>query len=103
MAWIMMFLAIGCFLVPFLTKSFALGVFCMLLALVFVLISTVLLLSARVSAAARKGDILSPEELRVLRQQADRKRESAAKPDANSGTASGAASSSNGRAPPTAS
>ena len=103
MAWIMMFLAIACFLVPFLTKSFALGVFCMLLALVFVLISTMLLLSARVSAAARKGNILSPEELRELRQHAERKRESAAMTGANAGTASSAASGGDGRAPPSAS
>jgi hypothetical protein len=79
MAWILLLLAIGCFLVTFVTKSFAFGVLCMLLALVLVIAGTMLLLSARIGDTTRKPAILSPEELRALREQAQAQRDSAAK------------------------
>ena len=70
MPWILFLLAFGCFAALCLTKSFALGVLCMLLALVFVVAATLQLLSARIGNATRHVNILSPEELRVLREQA---------------------------------
>lgn len=80
MAWILYLLAVGCFVVMCLTKSFALGVFCMGLALVFIVIATMLLLSARVEDVSRNFVVLSPEELRSLRDQADARRQNAVKP-----------------------
>jgi len=74
MAWFLMLLAVGCLLVPFVTKSFALGVLCLLLSLVFLVAGTMMLLSARITSATRKVEILSAEELRVLREQAQAKR-----------------------------
>ena len=69
MAWILLLLAIACFLVPFFTTSFALGVACMLVALVLVVTAMLLLLAARVGGATRNVRALSAEELRVLREQ----------------------------------
>lgn len=71
MAWFLMLLAIGCFLVLFVTKSFALGVLCLVLSLVFLVAATMMLLSARITSATRRIDVLSTEELRVLRDQAE--------------------------------
>jgi len=73
MAWFLMLLAVGCFLVVFVTKSFALGILCLLLALVLLVAATMMLLSARVAGATRKVDILSADELRILREQAQAK------------------------------
>ena len=65
-----------------LTKSFALGVFCMVLALVFIVIATMLLLSAKVENVSRNFNVLSPEELRALRDQAEARRQNAVQPGA---------------------
>jgi hypothetical protein len=78
MAWFLMLLAVGCLLVPFVTKSFALGVLCLMLSLVFLVAGAMMLLSARITSASRKAENLSPEELRVLREQAQAKRASSA-------------------------
>jgi hypothetical protein len=94
MAWILLLLAIGCFLVTFVTKSFAVGVLCLLLALVLVMVGTMLLLSARISDTARKPTILSPEELRALREQAEARRDSAAKAGNSDSAAAGTAADS---------
>ena len=75
MPWILFLLAFGCFAVLCLTKSFALGVVCMLLALVFLVAATLQLLSARIGNATRHVNMLSPEELRVLREQAQAERQ----------------------------
>ena len=69
MAWILLLLAVACFLVPFFTTSFALGVVCMLVALALAITAMLLLLAARVGGATRNVRALSPEELRVLREQ----------------------------------
>jgi len=90
MAWILLLLAIGCFLVTFVTKSFAFGILCLLLALVLMIAGTMLLLSGRIGDTARKPTILSPEELRALREQAEARRDSAAKSSVGSSTESGA-------------
>ncbi len=91
-----MLLAVACFLVPYFTTSFALGVLCMLLALVLLVAAVMLLLSARIGDATRGTNILSVEELRVLREQAQAERQRAAGvpsdhanaiPDASSATA----------------
>ena len=83
MAWFLMLLAVGCLLVPFVTKSFALGVLCLMLSLVFLVAGAMMLLSARITSASRKAEILSPEELRVLREQAQAKRASNAETSAH--------------------
>ena len=70
MAWILLLLAVACFLVPFFTVSFALGALCLLAALVLIVVALLLLLSARVGGATRNAPILSAEELRALREQA---------------------------------
>ncbi len=93
MAWILMLLAVGCFLMLFVTKSFALGVLCLALALVLVVTATMMLLSARIGNAARNVPILSPEELRALREQAEAKRAHAASAAANPADAEGATAS----------
>jgi hypothetical protein len=103
MAWILILLAIACFGMTFLTKSVALGVLCMLLALAFVIVATMLLLSARVGSVARKAQILSPDELRGLREQAAARRENTATAGANASAGANAVSSTNERAPPTSS
>ena len=87
MAWFLMLLAVGCFLVLFVTKSFALGVLCLLLSLLFLVAATMMLLSARIASATRNVDILSAEELRVLRDEAQAKRTASAEARANHGTA----------------
>jgi hypothetical protein len=83
MPWILYLLAVGCFAVMCITKSFALGVFCMLLALVFIVIATMLLLSAKVENGSRNFNVLSPEELRALRDQADARRQNAIQAGSN--------------------
>ena len=74
MAWFLMLLAVGCFLMLFVTKSFVLGILCLVLALVVVVTATLMLLSARINNASRDLQILSTEELRALREQAEAKR-----------------------------
>lgn len=93
MAWFLMLLAVGCLLVLFVTKSFALGMLCMVLALVFLVAATMMLLSTRIASATRRVDVLSVEELRVLREQAQATR-------AASGEATGAAPSTTTPEPP---
>ncbi len=83
MAWILYLLAVGCFAVMCLTKSFALGVFCMLLALLFIVTATMLLLSAKVENVSRNFNVLSPEELRALRGQTEARRQNATQADAD--------------------
>jgi len=88
MAWILFLLvAIGCFAVACLTKTFALGVACMLLALVCLIASTILFLSARVGTATRNTQIMSSEELRALRAEADARHDRAASSNTQGGGA----------------
>jgi hypothetical protein len=92
MAWILLLLAVACFLVPYFTTSFALGALCLALSLVLVIVALVMLLAARIGDASRDLDILSTEELRALREQAQAARQRAADPaahvdDASSGHA----------------
>ena len=100
MAWFLMLLAVGCLLVLFVTKSFALGILCMVLALVFLVAATMMLLSARVTSATRKVDVLSAEELRVLREQAQAKRAASGAADAVRATTTAAPSSTTPEPPP---
>jgi hypothetical protein len=71
MAWILFLFAVGCFVAMFFTTSLALGIFCLLFSFALMLVATMLLLAARVGDATRNVDVLSPEELRVIREQAD--------------------------------
>lgn len=75
MAWILLLLALACFVVPYFTSSFALGAFCLVLALVLALAAMVLLLSARMGDASRQAEILSEAELQALREQAQAARQ----------------------------
>lgn len=96
-----MLVAVGCFLTLFVTKSFALGVLCLVLALVFVVAATMMLLSARISGATRNVDILSAEELRALREQAEARRASNAEANTDHGTSASASSTEPESPPPT--
>ncbi len=77
MTLVLLLLAVGCFVLMCLTKSLLLGAVCMLLALVFMVMATLMFLSSRVGNVNRNANILSAEELRVLREQADAKRQGA--------------------------
>lgn len=74
MAWILFLLAVGCFVEMFFTTSLALGIFCLLFSFALMIVATMLLLAARVGDATRNVNILSPEELRVMREQAETQR-----------------------------
>ncbi len=82
MAWILLLLAIACFVATFFTTSIALGALCLVLALVLMVAAMMMLLSVRVDNATRSAPMLSPEELRVLREQAERQRNAVAASDA---------------------
>ena len=79
MPWILLLLAIACFVVPFLTTSVGLGVLCVVLALVFLLLGMMALISSRMQGNSRTDTpILTPEELRSLRERAEAQRQTAA-------------------------
>ncbi len=65
MGWILLLLAAACFAVLFFTKSFALGVVCLLLSLLLTLLGALSLLSGRM-ADNSQGE-LTPAELQALR------------------------------------
>jgi ABC-type protease/lipase transport system fused ATPase/permease subunit len=78
MPWILLLLAIAFFLVPFLTTSVGLGVLCVVLALVFLLLGMMTLISSRMQDNSRNdAQILSAEELRALRQNAEAQKQAA--------------------------
>ncbi len=82
MPWILLMLAVACFLVPFLTTSIGLGVLCVLLALLFFIAGVMSLISSRMHNNSRtSAQILTPEELRGMRERAEAQRRSAALPD----------------------
>ena len=83
MPWILLLLAIAFFLVPFLTTSVGLGVLCVVLALVFLLLGMMTLISSRMQGNSRNDtQILSPEELRAMRERAEAQKQAAdAAPD----------------------
>ena len=79
MPWILLLLAVAFFVAPFLTTSVGLGVFCVVLALVFLLLGMMALISSRMQYNSRDNvQILSPEELRALRERAEIQRQAAA-------------------------
>jgi hypothetical protein len=78
MPWILLLLAAACFVVPFVTTSVGLGVLCVVLALVFLLLGMMSLISSRVQGNSRADTpILSPDELRMLRERAEAQRQAA--------------------------
>jgi hypothetical protein len=78
MPWILLLLAIASFMVPFLTTSVGLGVLCVVLALVFLLLGMMTLISSRVQGNSRSDmQILSAEELRELRERAEAQKQAA--------------------------
>ena len=79
MPWILLLLAVAFFVAPFLTTSVGLGVFCVVLALVFLLLGMMGLISSRMQYNSRDNvQILTPEELRTLRERAEVQRQAAA-------------------------
>ncbi len=69
MAWILLLLAVACFLVPYFTTSFALGALCLALALMLLLAAMAMLLASRLQSTSRRDvEILSPSELHALRE-----------------------------------
>lgn len=79
MPWILLMLAVACFLVPFLTTSVGLGVLCVLLALLFFVAGVMTLISSRMEYHSRSGaQILTPDELRGMRERAEAQRQTAA-------------------------
>ncbi len=89
MAWILILLAIACFLVAASTTSFALGALCLILALVLLVFAFVLLLAGRMQGTSRSDhEILSPAELHTLRERAQMQRQSEAEAAAHAEGAS---------------
>jgi len=65
-------------MVPFLTTSVGLGVLCVVLALVFLLLGMMTLISSRVQGNSRSDmQILSADELRELRERAEAQKQAA--------------------------
>src|SRR5260221_6501266 len=97
MAWILILLAIACFLVAASTTSFALGALCLALALVLLILAFVLLLAGRMQGSSRSDvEILSTAELRTLREQA----QAARQPETESAVHAEGASSVNAKTTP---
>lgn len=81
MPWILILLAAALFAVPFLTTSVGLGTLCLLSSLVLFVIGVMWLIASRVEDQGRNtAQILSPEELRAMRMQADTQRAAAPSP-----------------------
>ncbi len=78
MPWLYLLLALAAFAVAFKTTSMALAVFCMLAALALMLAWVMGLLAERVGSQSRDdSQMLDPQELRRLREQAEARRENA--------------------------
>ncbi len=79
MPWVLLLLAVACFLIPYFTTSVGLGVLCLVLALVFFVAGVMTLISSRIGANTRSAaQILGPDELRALRARAEAQRQAAA-------------------------
>lgn len=82
MPWVLLLLAVACFLVPYFTTSFALGALCLVLALLFFVAGVMTLISSRIGENTRNAaQILGPDELRALRARAEAQRQAAAQTD----------------------
>lgn len=78
MPWLYLLLALAAFAVAFKTTSMMLAVFCLLAALGLLLAWVMGLLAARVGSQSRDdSQMLDPQELRRLREQAEARRENA--------------------------
>lgn len=80
MRWLWIIASVLCFAVAFRTHSMGLAALCLLLALGFLLAGTLALASSRIESRAQNASaLLGPDELRRIREQAERrKRESGA-------------------------
>jgi hypothetical protein len=75
MPWVYLLLALMALAIPFKTSSVAVAVFCVLAALVFLLLWVLGLLSRRIGASSRnEAAMLDPRELQRLREQAEARR-----------------------------
>jgi hypothetical protein len=71
MAWILFLLAVACFILLCFAKSVAFGFVCMVMALIFLLASIMKFLGSRIDSSSRDGgNLLSPDELRRIREHA---------------------------------
>lgn len=81
MPWVLLLLAVACFLVPYFTTSVGLGALCLILALVFFVAGVMALISSRIGDSSRNSaQILTPDELRALRERAEAQRQPAGTP-----------------------
>jgi hypothetical protein len=80
MRWLWLVAAAICFAIPFVTHSVGLGALALVAALAFLIIGTLALASSRIESRGRhESTMLGPEEMRAIREQAERrKRETAA-------------------------
>ena len=75
MRWLWLVAAAVCFIVPFVTNSIGLGGLSLLAALVFLVVGVLSLASGRIEGRARDtATMLGPDELRVMREQAERRK-----------------------------
>lgn len=75
MRWLFFVFAAACFFIAFRTQSMGLAALCLLLALGLMFAGVFALASHRIQSRARNEiSIVSPEELRRLREEAERKR-----------------------------
>lgn len=78
MPWLFLLLALAAFAVAFKTTSMMLAVFCLLVALGLLLAWVMGLLAERVGSQSRDdSQMLDPQELRRLREQAEARRQNA--------------------------
>lgn len=75
MRWLWIIASVLCFAVAFRTHSMGLAALCLLLALGFLLAGTLALASSRIESRARNASaMLGPDELRRIREQAERRK-----------------------------
>jgi len=84
MIWLFLLLAIAAFALALKSSSIALAVVCLLLALGFIIAFVMGLLARRISSkSADESQLIDPQELRRLREQADMRRNAEARATAS--------------------
>jgi hypothetical protein len=75
MPWVYLLLALAAFAIAFKTTSLALAAVCLLVALALLVAWTLALLAQRVGSRSRdEAQLIDPQELRRLREQAEARR-----------------------------
>ncbi len=84
MPWLLILAAAGCFAIAFVTSSVGLAWLCLLLALGLMIAAVLVIADRRINESSRDQSLmLSPEDLRRFRAQADARRTAAAAPTAS--------------------